>query len=85
MRDPFQFLKNCYTKELQVTRKDNQFNNYYIVAKALSLNSNEFFKVVRINELANKLPRWAVGCLLFSCTTKQSKAPYIPYYLKKGK
>jgi len=85
MQDPFQFLKNCYTKELQVTSKKNQFKDYYVVTKALSLNSEMFYTITKINELAAKLPKWAVGCLLFSCTTKMNKAPYIPYYLKKGK
>ena len=78
----FDFLDNLFTKEIDVTSKENQFGNYYIVVRFLSMHVETFWLAVDVNDLANKIPKWAVGCWLYQQVPKKKRAPRI-YYIKK--
>jgi hypothetical protein len=79
----FDFVSNCFTKEEKVTSSKYQFDNYYIITRFLSMNKSSFVTSVYVNNVANKLPKWMVGCLLYWVTPKM----YTPRinYIKKDK
>jgi hypothetical protein len=87
MQDLFQFINNCFEKRKEVKPESNQLEDnesYYMCNRWLSMVSLSFPAAYVSSKLSSKLPKWAIGCLLYHQVKNKKVAPQFNY-VKKDK
>ena len=83
MSELFSFINNLFEKQEPVLSDCNQFDNYYMVLRFLSMYPGTLLLANDVNQLSSRLPNWAIGCWVYAGIKKQRQAPRIGYV--KGK